>query len=100
VTGRAGKLSKITNLGRDPFSPSQLSWICPLGHSVVAEFLSEIYLNKSECDGSDIAVTSELFGQGRNLLRPAPLIVISQRMYRFLEDAELKGFSYEVVHLV
>jgi hypothetical protein len=100
VTGKAGVLAEITRLGRDPFSPSQISWRCPLGHSVVTEFLSEIYLQKNAWDGSDIAITSALFGQGRNLLRPTPLIIISQRMFRVLQEAGLKGFSVAVAHLV
>ena len=98
--GQGRGVSKQTKLGRDPFSPSQVSWRCPLGHSIVTEFLSEIYLHRNEWDGSDIAVTSALFGQGRNLLRPTPLIVISQRMYRVLQEVGPKGFSYEVAHLV
>ncbi|MGA9931633.1 MAG: hypothetical protein WBP73_12780 [Terriglobales bacterium] len=100
VTGNAGELAENTKLGRDPFSPSQVSWRCPLGHSVVTAFLSELYLHKNAWDGSDIAVTSALFGQGRNLLRPTPLIIISQRMYRAMREAGLKGFSVEVAHLV
>lgn len=100
VTGKAGELAETTRLGRDPFSPSQISWRCPLGHSVVAAFLSEIYLKRTGWDGSDIAITSALFGQGRNLLRPTPLIIISQRMYHVLQKAGLKGFSVEVAHLV
>lgn len=100
VTGHAGKLAEATKLGRDPFSPSQFSWKCPLGHSVAAEFLSEVYLNRDGWDGSDISVTQSCFGQGRNLLRPTPLIIISQRSYRALEEAGLKGFSCEIAHLV
>lgn len=100
VTGRAGKVAEPTKVGRDPFSPSQVSWRCPLGHSVAAEFLSEIYLRRNEWDGSDIAITSALFGQGRNLLRPTPLIVISQRMYHALRDAGLKGYTCEVAHRI
>lgn len=100
ITGTAGSLARETRLGRDPFSPSHIAWRCPRGHSTVAAFLSELYLQKSEWDGSDIALTSALFGQGRNLLRPTPLIVISQRAYRALEEADLKGFSFEVAHLV
>ncbi len=100
VTGKAGSLAEATRLGRDPFSPSQISWRCPLGHSLVTQFLSEIYLQRSTWDGSDIAVTEALFGQGRNLLRPTPLLIISQRMYRTLEQMGLKGFSVEVAHLV
>lgn len=100
VTGKAGELSDLTKIGRDPFSPSETSWRCPLGHSSVTEFLSEIYLRRNSWDGSDIALTSALFGQGRNLLRPTPLIIISQRAFRMLEGAGLKGFGYEVAHLV
>jgi hypothetical protein len=100
VTGTAGHLSQATRLGRDPFTPSRLDWRCPLGHTVVTDFLSEIHLYRSEWDGSDITITSDLFGQGRNLLRPAPLIIVSQRMYRILEAAGLKGFTSEIAHLV
>jgi len=100
VTGNAGELADSTRLGRDPFSPSEIGWRCPLGHSVVTEFLSEIYLHRNNWDGSDIATTTALFGEGRNLLRPTPLIIISQRMYRVLQDAGVKGFACEVAHLV
>jgi len=100
ITGKVGELAEATKLGRDPFSPSQISWRCPLGHSIVTEFLSEIYLHRDRWDGSDIAVTAALFGQGRNLLRPTPLIIISQRMYRILQEAGLRGFSCEIGHLV
>src|SRR5207244_6385183 len=33
VTGKAGVLAEKTELGRDPFSPSEVSWRCPLGHA-------------------------------------------------------------------
>lgn len=100
VTGRAGKLSEKTKLGKDPFSPSQIGWRCSRGHSVVTTFLSEIFLNREEWDASDIAITDNLFGQGRNLLRPTPLIVISPRLYRVLDEYKFKGFSCEIVRLV
>ena len=100
VTGTVGGLAENTRLGIDPFSPSELSWQCPLGHSIVTAFLSEVYLHRNTWDGSDIAITNALFGQGRNLLRPTPLIIVSQRMYRALERAEIKGLSYECVHLL
>lgn len=100
IIGRAGEITDQTLLGRDPFSPGEINWRCPLGHSVAAKVLSEVYLKKDEWGGSDIAVTSSLFGQGRNLLRPTPLIIISQRMYRVLQAAGLKGYSVEVAHLV
>jgi hypothetical protein len=100
VTGRAGKLSERTQMGKDPFSPSQIGWCCPQGHSVATRFLSEIFLQREQWDGSDIAITENLFGQGRNLLRPTPLIVISQRLYRLLDENNVKGFSCKIVRLV
>jgi hypothetical protein len=100
VTGRAGRLARETQLGKDPFAPAEIEWRCPLGHSVVTSFLSEVYLHPTEWDGSDIATTSNLFGQGRNLLRPTPLIIISQRLYLALISMGAKGFSAEPVHFV
>lgn len=100
IVGKAGKLSKETKLGRDAFSPSEIDWRCRLGHSVVTGFPSEIYLHRREFDGSDIAITGDLFGQGRNLLRPAPLIVISSRLYQLLDENKIKGFSCEIARLV
>jgi hypothetical protein len=100
VTSGIGGLAAETRLGRDPFSPSELSWQCPLGHSLVGTLLSEVYLHRADWDGSGIAITKALFGQGRNLLRPTPLIIISQSTYRALEKAEVKGLSYECVHFV
>jgi hypothetical protein len=100
ITGNAGPLAEATKLGRDPFKPDQVSWRCPLGHSVVTQFLSEIYLRKDAWDGLDIAVTVDLFGQGGGFIRPMPLIIISQRAYRVFQKAGLKGLSYEVAHLI
>lgn len=100
IKGNAGRLSDKTKLGRDPFSPSEIIWRCPLGHSVVTEFLSEVHLERNTWDGSDIGVTRALFGQGRNLLRPTPLIIISQRAFRVFEEVGVKGIGYEVAHLV
>ncbi|MGA8035563.1 MAG: hypothetical protein WB985_06280 [Candidatus Acidiferrales bacterium] len=100
VTGSAGPIAESTVLGRDAFTPGNVSWKCPLGHSVVATFISEINVRRDSWDGSDICVTNSLFGQGRNLLRPAPLILISQKMYRVIEEASLQGFAFEVVRLV
>ncbi len=100
ITGKAGSLAKATKLGMDPFSPGRLDWRCPAGHSLVTQFLSEVHLCKTEWDGSDFAVSKSLFGQGQNLVRPTPLIIISQRAYRIIQSAALRGFSCEVVHLI
>jgi len=99
VTGRAGRLASSTVLGRDPFDRGQVPWRCPYGHSTVTQFLSEVCIRESDWDGSDISVTSDLFGQGRNLLRPTPLLLLSQKAYRSFEEAGTRGLSYEIAHL-
>jgi hypothetical protein len=99
VAGRAGTFAGVTKLGRDPFD-STIAWRCPLGHSIVAQLLSEVSLYRQGWDKSDIAVVTDLFGQGRNLVRPKPLVIISQRLFRLMDDAGLRGFSCEVAHLV
>lgn len=99
VDGQAGSLAPSTLLGRDPFDQGNVSWHCPSGHSIATQFLSEIRISESEWDESDISVTSDLFGQGRNLLRPTPLLLISQKAYRSFEQAGIRGLSYEAAHL-
>ena len=100
ISGTIGQLAEMTKLGSDPFSDSIAAWRCPLGHSVVAQLLSETFLHRVAWDNSDIAITTDLFGQGRNLVRPRPLIIISQRLFRLIQESGLKGFSCEVAPLL
>ena len=82
VTGKVGGLAETTKLGSDPFSPSQVSWVS--ARALNSDLVSlEIYLHRNAWDASDIVVsTSAMFGQGRTLLRPIPLIIVLQRLYR------------------
>jgi hypothetical protein len=99
VTGRAGKLAPSMVVGRDPFDRGRVPWRCPHGHSTVTQFLSEVCITASDWDGSDVSITSDLFGQGRNLLRPTPLLLISQKAHQSFEQVGIRGLSYEVVRL-
>ena len=99
VTGRAGRLAASVVLGRDPFDPGHVPWRCPSGHSTVTQFLSEICIRESDWDGSDLTITSDVFGEGRNLLRPTPLLLISQKAFRSFEQAGIRGLSYEVARI-
>jgi hypothetical protein len=100
ITGTAGALARQTKLGMDLFSRGGVAWRCPRGHSIVGTLLSEVHLNKSTWEATDFAVTGILFGQGRNLVRPTPLIVISGRAYRAMRSAGLRGYSCEIARLV
>ena len=58
ITGRIGKLAEATKLRADPFSDSKAAWRCPLGHSVVAQLVSEQFLHREAWDNSDIAIST------------------------------------------
>lgn len=61
--------------------------------------LSEVFVDGSAWDGSDITCTTQLVGTRRGLLRPSPLILISPRFRRLLQENNIKGFREEVVYL-
>jgi hypothetical protein len=100
ITGRAGTLARQTKLGMDVFSRRGNPWRCRRGHAIVGTLLTEVHLHKRNWEGTDFAATSILFGQGQNLVRPTPLIIISGRVYRAIRSAGLRGYSCEIARLV
>jgi hypothetical protein len=71
---------------------------CPRGHVRGLNRLSELHIRCSDWDGSDVAATREKHGADRGILRPVPDLLVSQRLYRLMRDAGLKGQYIEVVH--
>lgn len=72
---------------------------CPRGDTIGLNLLSELFLTQSSYDGRDIAATRQFTGQRIGLLRPQPHLVISQRLYRLLNEENIRGFKTEVAHL-
>jgi hypothetical protein len=98
----SGQLSvtPTTSFGIDPFdADSTHVYTCPEGHIPGLNLLSELTVDRSSWDGSDVCFTREHTGYSSGVVRPAPLIVISQRLYRLLSAEGAKGFKVEVVHL-
>ena len=90
-----------TRIGIDPFDEdSKGEYRCPLGHVIGLNPLSEIYIDRSSYDGSDIAFTREMVGIRRGLLRPGPLILISPRLRNLLVEKGVKGFKTDIAHLM
>jgi hypothetical protein len=76
-------------------------YVCPLGHTIGLNLFSELSIEDQQQGLQwDIAVTRQLIGVRRGLLRPEPLLVCSSRFRKCMSEARLKGMSFEVVHLV
>ena len=98
ITGRAGRTVAPTEFGIHAFDPDPAGeYRCPLGHVSGLNLISEVYIERSQWDGSDIAATENLTTGTMNRL---PMILISPRFYRLLDEHKFKGFKVEVAHLV
>jgi hypothetical protein len=104
VTSRRLGVSPATRFGQDPFDPDEKGeYRCPLGHTAGLNILSELSVLRAEWDGADLCAARPLLGyRSRNggVLRPYPMLLISQRLRRLLVELKAKGFELEVAHLV
>lgn len=73
---------------------------CPLGHVSGLNLLSEVFVARSAWNGRDLAVTDNLVGVPRGLLVPRPMLLISPRFWRLLQQHKFKACRYDVAHLV
>ncbi len=71
-----------------------------MGHVSGLNLLSEVWVPRAAWDGSDIVCTKDLVGVRRGVPVPAPLLLISPRLWRLLEVEQIKGYEVEVAHLV
>ena len=76
------------------------SYRCPFGHVVGLNVLSEVFVRRSEYDGSDLAATRELVGARRGELVAAPLLLVSPRFRGLLDEHRIRGARVEIAHLV
>jgi hypothetical protein len=73
---------------------------CPLGHVIGRQPTTELWINRLSWSGNDIARTQEYVGLKRGLLRPDPMLLITPRFFRLLRNEGIKGWKFEVAHLV
>jgi hypothetical protein len=104
VTSRPLGVGPATRFGQDPFDLDEKGeYRCPQGHTAGLNILSELSVLRGEWDGADLCATRQLLGyRSRNggVLRPYPMLLISQRLRRVLVELKAKGFDLEVAHLV
>lgn len=78
---------------------SSTQYTCPVGHTLGFRQFSELHIDRTTWDGSDVALTEKALGWGGGLFRPKPPIIVSQRFRQTLIDAGIRGVDYWVVHL-
>ena len=103
VTGSVGVTVPPTTVGRNAFDIDETGRSrCPLGDTTGLGVVSEVSVARSAWDGTDLAVTENLFGcpRGDSLFGPAPLLLVSPRFWRLLQEHKMKAYRYDVAHLI
>jgi len=98
-------IAENTIVGVDPFDLSERCgdeiYKCPAGHTIGLNLLSEIYVEDiPQIMDFDFFVTEQKVGVKRGLLRPEPLYLCSQEFRKMVLAKALKGFEFEVAHIV
>jgi hypothetical protein len=75
-------------------------YICPDGHVIGLNLLSAVSIRAASRGKADFVTTRQLTGTRRGLLRPRRAILVSQKAWRLIKSERLKGFEFEVAHLV
>lgn len=113
------KISKKTEFGCTPFDKSEFSdelsfrmgnhlykmgkevYKCPNGDNMGLNILSEaIVENDSIIHSVDFFQSVQNVGVHRNMVYQMPLYFCSQKFRRMVETEKLKGFKFEVAHIV
>jgi hypothetical protein len=84
---------------QDRWARRHSEYRCPEGHTIGLNILSELSVRGADFQGCDLAVTDQYIGARQGVLRPERLLVASTRLYKFLQEAGLKGITFEVAHL-
>jgi len=94
------ELAPQTRVGADFFVPEPDEARCPQGHVAGFDVLSELHVQRSSVGDADWFCTRQAVGPRMGAYRPLPLLLVSQRLYRFLKARKVTRFDVEVAHLV
>lgn len=98
VVGQPVELDPATRAGEDPFDDDSYGR-CPRGDVVGLNLLSEVTVKGETIPRLDVTATRQMVGARRGLLRPRPMLLLSPRAWRAIEDAKLKGLIVEVARV-
>ncbi len=98
-------LSEFDNLAANSEGPKSKFenevYVCPKGHTVGLNLISEPYvLNSSEIRRFDFFSSDKKIGVRRGLLQPEALYLCSPDFKKAVEGHQLTGFEFEIAHIV
>jgi hypothetical protein len=89
-----------TRFGSDYLAPEPDSSRCPQGHVAGHQLISPVHISRDSLNGNDWAFTRQRLGLRMGLIRPYPLMIISQRLYQLLKEMKVRNLHAEIAHLV
>lgn len=110
MEGHSIDIAEQTRFGDEPFDfveNKREILPCPNGDLQGLNILSETYVkNSSEIYNHDFIISKQTYGMpntggvGSPLWRPRPLLFCSPKWYQIVQQYKLKGFSFEIAHIV
>jgi hypothetical protein len=103
VTNVAAEIAPPTRIASGPFDDSERpEERCSRGHLLGLNLISELFVDIKDAGVSPekhcVVATTQFVGVRRGLLRPRPLVVVSQATWRLMVAHRIKGFRVEVAH--
>ncbi len=88
-----------TLTGVNPFDEDpEGRYRCTRGDNIGHRYLSEIHVQRSGWDGSDIMLTREVTGPRSGVIRPQAAILVTPRLRRILLEHQIKSVDFEIAH--
>lgn len=103
--GEKLEVAEQTTFGIDLYDLSERCrkeiYRCPHGDNLGLNLISEAYVkNADSISQHDFFISKQTYGVKRGLLRPHYLLFCSPKLYRVIKENHLKGFNFEVAHIV
>lgn len=89
-----------TRFGIKPIEPDlEGEYRCPVCTTAGLALISEVWVDRKSWTGDDFVRSREFVGYKRGLLRPAPLLFLSPRIWRLFQEHKVRGFRAEIAYL-
>ena len=90
-----------TVLGSNPFDMDlENKYRCKYNHQLGLNLISQLYLKAESWSGADINFTRQYIGCRRGVLRPERYLIVSPKIRMLVDKYKLKGFKFDIAHLV